>query len=58
LDTEIFSEDKVNKNLIHEYYLLQTSNARNSIAHTKTRGEVAGSGKKLYAQKGTGNARV
>jgi len=58
LDKEIFADDKVNETLIHEYYLLQTSNARNSIAHTKTRGEVAGSGKKLYRQKGTGNARV
>ncbi|MCK9467469.1 MAG: 50S ribosomal protein L4 [Candidatus Absconditabacterales bacterium] len=58
LNNEIFSDDKINHNLIHEYYLLQTSNARNPIAHTKTRGEVAGSGKKLYRQKGTGNARV
>lgn len=58
LDKEIFADDKINENLIHEYYLLQTSNARISIAHTKTRGEVAGSGKKLYRQKGTGNARV
>ena len=58
LDKEMFSDDKINKNLIHEYYLLQMSNARNPIAHTKTRWEVAGSGKKLYRQKGTGNARV
>ena len=58
LNDEIFSDDKINHNLIHEYYLLQTSNARNPIAHTKTRWEVAGSGKKLYRQKGTGNARV
>ncbi len=58
LDDTIFSDDKINQNLIHEYYLLQTSNARHPIAHTKTRGEVAGSGKKLYRQKGTGNARV
>ncbi len=58
LNDEIFSEEKINHNLIHEYYLLQTSNARNPIAHTKTRWEVAGSGKKLYRQKGTWNARV
>lgn len=58
LDDTIFSDDKINDNLIHEYYLLQTSNARNPIAHTKTRWEVAGSGKKLYKQKGTWNARV
>lgn len=58
LNDTIFSDEKINNNLIHEYYLLQTSNDRNSIAHTKTRGEVAGSGRKLYRQKGTGNARV
>lgn len=58
LDDTIFSDEKINHNLIHEYYLLQTSNARNPIAHTKTRWEVAGSGRKLYKQKGTGNARV
>ncbi len=58
LNEEIFSDDKINNNLIHEYYLLQTSNARNPIAHTKTRWEIRGSGKKLYRQKGTWNARV
>lgn len=55
---EIFSADKVNQSLIHEYLLLQTANARNVIASTKTRAEVSGSGRKLYKQKGTGNARV
>ncbi len=58
LNDAIFSDDKINQNLIHEYYLLQTSNTRNPIAHTKTRWEVAGSGKKLYRQKWTDNARV
>lgn len=32
-------------------------NQRQSNAHTKTRGEVSGSTRKLYRQKGTGNAR-
>lgn len=58
LNNANFSEDKINLDLIHEYYLLQRSNARYGVAHTKTRSEVAGSGKKLYKQKGTGNARV
>lgn len=58
LDETMFSDDKVNNNLIHEYYLLQASNARNPIAHTKTRWEVSGSGKKIYRQKGTGWARA
>ncbi len=34
------------------------SNRRQSNAHTKNRSEVAGSGKKLWNQKGTGNARM
>lgn len=58
LDETMFSDDKVNNNLIHEYYLLQASNARNSIANTKTRWQVSGSGKKIYRQKGTGWARA
>jgi large subunit ribosomal protein L4 len=44
--------------LIQEYLLLQQSNERVAIAHTKTRGEIHGSGKKLFRQKGTGNARA
>lgn len=58
LNETVFSDDKVNNNLIHEYYLLQTSNARNPIANTKTRWEVSGSWKKIYRQKGTGWARA
>lgn len=57
-NAQLFSDDIVNESLIHEYYLLQTANARNVIASTKTRAEVSGSGRKLYKQKGTGNARV
>jgi len=58
LDETLFSDAIVNKDLIHEYYLLQMSNARVNIAKVKGRGEVSGSGRKLYKQKGTGNARV
>jgi len=57
LDPSIFSDDKINNDLIHEYYLLQQSNARLPIAHSKTRAEVQGSGRKLFKQKGTGSAR-
>lgn len=35
----------------------QHDNARKGTAHTKTRGEISYSTKKIYAQKGTGNAR-
>lgn len=57
LDEAIFADSLVNKDLIHEYYLLQQSNARTNIASVKGRWEVHGSGKKLYKQKGTGGAR-
>lgn len=58
LNAAIFADENINDSLIHEFYVLQQANARINIAHTKTRGEVAGSGRKLYKQKGTGNARV
>ena len=58
LSDEVFGKEGVSPSLIHEYYLLQTANVRNTIAHTKTRGEVSGSGKKLYRQKGTGSGRA
>ncbi len=47
-----------NKAVVHQAMLRQQANARQGNANTKTRGDVNGSGKKLYRQKGTGNARV
>lgn len=46
-----------NKNLIHQAIVALLANSRSAIAHTKDRGEVAGSNRKPWRQKGTGNAR-
>lgn len=46
-----------NADLVHQVVVSMTSSARSPIAHTKTRGEVAGGGKKPWRQKGTGRAR-
>ncbi|KKP72395.1 MAG: 50S ribosomal protein L4, partial [Candidatus Moranbacteria bacterium GW2011_GWE2_35_164] len=48
----------LNTELLHEVYVSMDANQRVAIAHTKGRGEVAGSGKKPWKQKGTGRARV
>lgn len=50
-------ESPINKGLIHQLLMLQQSNRRMNIAHVKTRGEVAGSTKKIFSQKHTGRAR-
>ena len=46
-----------NADLVHEIVRLMNSNSRMNIAHSKTRGEVRGGGKKPWKQKGTGRAR-
>ena len=48
---------KPNEQLIHQALVRQTANGRQSSAHVKTRGEVTGSTRKIYRQKGTGGAR-
>ena len=43
---------------MQQYVVMYLANQRYAIANTKNRGEVKRSGRKLYRQKGTGNARV
>lgn len=50
-------EAKVNVDLMHQAYQRQMANTRLGTHKTKTRGEVAGGGKKPWKQKGTGRAR-
>jgi len=47
-----------NQAVVHQALVRQLANARQGTASTKTRGEVKGSGKKLFRQKHTGNARA
>ncbi len=48
---------QTNVPLIHQVVVAQLAAARQGTHSTKTRGEVAGGGKKPYKQKGTGRAR-
>ena len=56
LDSAIFGV-KPKPAILHEAVVAQRANARVAIAHTKTRGEISGGGKKPWKQKGTGRAR-
>ncbi len=49
---------KVSKQLLHDVVVMYLANQRQGSNKTKTRGEVSGSTKKMYKQKGTGNARA
>jgi large subunit ribosomal protein L4 len=48
----------INKQLLHDAVVMYQANLRQGTFRTKTRGEVAGTTKKMYRQKGTGNARA
>lgn len=47
-----------NETVVHQAMLRQQANARQGNASTKARSEIIGSGRKLFRQKGTGNARA
>ena len=47
----------LNEAVVHQAMVRQLANKRQGTASTKTRGEVSGSARKLYRQKGTGRAR-
>ncbi len=48
----------INKQLLHDVVVMYQANARQGSHRTKSRAAVAGSTKKMYRQKGTGNARA
>jgi large subunit ribosomal protein L4 len=57
ISENIFGRE-LNSDLIAQYVRVYLTNQRVGNAHTKTRGEVSGAGKKPWKQKGTGRARV
>lgn len=57
LPRELFGQTP-SEAILHEVVLIYLANQRSGSASTKRRGEVRGSGRKLWRQKGTGRARV
>jgi len=49
---------EINKQLLHDVVLMHMAARRVGTVNTRGRSDVAGSGKKLFRQKGTGNARA
>jgi large subunit ribosomal protein L4 len=49
---------KVNQQLLHDVVVMYQASARQGTHRTKDRSDVAGTTKKMYRQKGTGNARA
>src|SRR5215471_16649516 len=49
---------EINRQLLHYVVVMYLANQRSGTHSTLRRGEVAGSTRKLFRQKGTGNARV
>ncbi len=56
ISEKIFSSD-INDKLISQVLYSQVANSKPRVAKTKQRNEIKGSTAKIYAQKGTGNAR-
>ena len=57
LNDAVFGVEK-NDALVHQVYVAQAANRRSGSAHTKSRSDRRGGGKKPWKQKGTGNART
>lgn len=49
---------EINKQLLHDVVLMHRAARRVGTVNTRGRADVAGSGKKIFRQKGTGNARA
>lgn len=49
---------RINKQLLHDAVVMYQANLRQGSHQTRSRGLVSGTTKKMYRQKGTGNARA
>ncbi|MBN1590621.1 MAG: 50S ribosomal protein L4 [Pirellulales bacterium] len=49
---------RISKQLLHDVVVMYQANRRQGSAKNKNRAEVSGTTKKMYRQKGTGNARA
>lgn len=56
LEEELFNVP-AKSDILHSVVTMQLTNKRSGSAKVKNRSDIRGSGKKLYRQKGTGNAR-
>ncbi|MEM9282549.1 MAG: 50S ribosomal protein L4 [Verrucomicrobiota bacterium] len=54
---EVIEEEERGRQAVHDVVVAMRANRRSGTANTKTRGEVASTGKKPFRQKGTGRAR-
>ena len=54
---QLVSDESKGSQAVHDLVVAYQANRRSGTAQAKTRGEVNGTGKKMYRQKGTGNAR-
>ena len=57
-EAKLASEGQINKDLLKQALTMYHANQRQGTVQTKARGEVAGSTRKMFRQKGTGNART
>ena len=54
---QLVSDESKGSQAVHDLVVAYQANRRSGTAQAKTRAEVSGTGKKMYRQKGTGNAR-
>ena len=57
IDSEAVAS-RISKQLLHDAVVMYQANLRQGTHCTKTRGQVSGTNKKMYRQKGTGHARA